>query len=167
MMFQLMTLSVLGKFAIHNFNVNKMIEINKLELRDFTKIFDSGDFNYSGVKGHADYLGWYIVFFKESGCDKVSTISFDDILMEKSIKNIANKILQRIEFPVQFGDKLSLVKKKFGEPDFSDSILMDTHRFHYISKEKELYLCFGTDHNENLCSLEIITNKDIINNKTR
>jgi hypothetical protein len=73
--------------------------------------------------------------------------------------------LQKIEFPILFGDKLSSIKKKFGEPDFSDSILMDVHRLHYISKEKELYLCFGTDCNEDLCSLEIITNKEIINNR--
>jgi hypothetical protein len=87
-----------------------MIEINKLELRDFTKVYDSGDFNYSGVNGHADYLGWYIIFFKESGCDQVSTIGFDDILMEESIKNIANKILQRIAF---FGLN---IEKEFNHP---------------------------------------------------
>jgi hypothetical protein len=145
--------------------VDKMTDINSLELHDFTKVFDSGDFNYSEVNGHADYLGWHIIFFKEAGCDKVSAISFDDILMEESIKNIANKILQRIEFPVLFGDKFSLIKKKFGEPDFSDAILMDIHRYHYIDKKKELYLCFGIDCNEKLCSLEIITNKEVINNK--
>jgi hypothetical protein len=142
-----------------------MIEINKLELRDFTKVFDNGDFNYSEVNGHADYSGWYIIFFRESGCDTVSAISFDDVLTEESIKNIANRILQKIEFPVQFGDKLSSIKKNFGEPDFSDLILMDRQRFHYISKKEELYLCFGTDFNESLCSLEIITNKEIINNR--
>jgi hypothetical protein len=38
-------------------------------------------------------------------------------------------------------------------------------QYHYINKEKGLYLCFGTDYNERLCSLEIITNKDVINNK--
>jgi hypothetical protein len=142
-----------------------MVEISNLELHDFTKVFDSGDFSYSEVNGHADYLGWHIIFFKELDCDKVSAISFDDILIAENIKKIANKILQRIGFPIQFGDKLSSIKKEFGEPDFSDSILMDVHRIHYISKEKELYLCFGTDCNENLYSLEIITNKEIINNK--
>jgi hypothetical protein len=34
-----------------------MVEISNLELHDFTKVFDSGDFNYSEVNGHADYLG--------------------------------------------------------------------------------------------------------------
>lgn len=165
-MFQLMTSLVLEKYANHNFNVSKMKDINSIELHNFTKVFDSGDFDYSGVNGHADYLGWYIIFFKETGCDKVSAISFDDILMEESIKDIANKILQGIEFPVLFGDNLSLIKKKFGEPNFSDAVLMNIHRHHYIDKEKGLYLCFGTDFNERLYSLEIITNNDVINNKT-
>jgi hypothetical protein len=142
-----------------------MVNISNLELHDFTKVFDSGDFKYSEVNGHADYLGWYIIFFKELGCDKVSAISFDDILIEKNIKKIANEILQKIEFPIRFGDKLSSIKKEFGEPNFSDSILIDVQRFHYVLDEKKLYLCFGIDCNEELYSLEIITNKKIINSK--
>lgn len=142
-----------------------MVDISNLELHDFTKVFENGDFNYSEVNGHADYLGWYIIFFKELGCNKVSAISFDDILIEENIKRIANEILRKIEFPIQFGDKLSSIKKEFGEPNFSDSILIDVQRFHYILYENELYICFGIDCNEDLYSLEITTNKKIINSK--
>lgn len=142
-----------------------MMEISNVKLYDFIKVFNSGDFNYSNVNGHADYWGWYIIFFKELGCDKVSAISFDDILIDERVKNIANEILQSIEFPIRFGDKLSSIRKEFGEPNFSDSMLIDVRRFYYISKEKCLYLCFGVDSNDSLYSLEIITNKEIIDNK--
>lgn len=41
-----------------------MMEISNVKLYDFIKVFNSGDFNYSNVNGHADYWGWYIIFSK-------------------------------------------------------------------------------------------------------
>ena len=141
------------------------IHIDKLQLASFTSTFYTNQFTYSQVEGKADCLGWNIIFFSEKGTNKVSAISFEDILTSQTITQIANKILQSINFPVQFKDSFSLIKQKFAQPNFTDNILENITRHYYIYKKEQLLLCFNTDNKAQLCGLEIITNQNIINNR--
>ena len=141
------------------------VEIDRLELAFFTESFYTNEFTYSEVEGEADCLGWYIIFFKEKGANEVSAISLEDIFVSESVIDIANKVLENIIFPVRFRDSFTLIKEKFGEPNFTSYILENVSRYYYIYKKEGLLLCFNIDNKEKLCGLEIISNKNIIKNR--
>jgi hypothetical protein len=143
-----------------------MIKIENIRLCDYVNDVQSKEFEYSGVNGSTEFLGWYIIVFSEYKSNLVSAVSFDDILSDIRIIKIANDILKRIDFPILFGDDFSLIKKLFGNPISLDTVLTNITRYHYFSKEDSLYMCFGIENkNKTLCSLELITNSKIIKNR--
>ena len=145
-----------------------MKRIDNIRLQDFMPNIDSKKFNYSGIEGYAEIIGWHIIAFIEGKDNFVSAISFDEILSlpNTELVKTANNILQTIEFPVMFGEKFPVVKKIYGNPYLSDSILTEQTRYHYFLDNNSLYLCFGVENKDNsLYSLEIITNSNIIKNK--
>ncbi|MBR1442611.1 MAG: hypothetical protein IJ583_03655 [Firmicutes bacterium] len=119
-------------------------------------------FEYAGIDGIAELLGWQIVFFySKYDLNNVSAISFMEIT-DNDLIDIGNNILDNIGINVRFRDNKSVITNIFGIPDFFDKIYLNTDRYNYILSEN-YFLSFGLE-NDNLTYLEIIYDKNIVNN---
>ena len=88
-------------------------------------------FDYAGVGGIADCIGYYIICFKERNSDIVSAISFDDILLHKELTEIANYILLTLCIPIRFRDDSNLVESILGTPFCIDENLFTERKIWY------------------------------------
>ncbi|MCM1316223.1 MAG: hypothetical protein NC244_12735, partial [Alistipes senegalensis] len=76
------------------------------------KIIEEYDFSYRGVSGYAEITGCKIAFFRKNKSDLLDAFSFIEI--EPHEFDFCNYILEKIEFPIKFGDSLSKVREIFG-----------------------------------------------------
>ena len=124
------------------------INIEDFSLINFISSVETIPFDYAGVEGIADCLGYYIICFKERNSDILSAISFDDILLH---------------IPIRFGDDSHLVESTLGHPFCIDEKLFADRKiwYYYINEEKGL-LSVGINLADKVMSLEIITHPTII-----
>lgn len=138
------------------------MKINKVRLRDIIKNYEimEQEFEYAGVNGIAELLGWQIVSFCKKD-DPVNTvaISFDEIDNTELI-NIANSILEFIDANVRFGDNIETINRAYGIADFMDNLYEDMIRYNYIISPN-LFIGFGLKYNALSC-LEIVTDENMI-----
>ena len=139
------------------------INIEDFSLINFISSVETISFDYAGVEGIADCLGYYIICFKERNSDILSAISFDDILLHKELTEIANHILQTLYIPIRFGDDSHLVVFTLGHPFCIDENLFTDRKiwYYYINEGKGL-LSIGINLVDKVMSLEIITHPTII-----
>ena len=139
------------------------INIEDFSLINFISSVETIPFDYAGVEGIADCLGYYIICFKERNSDILSAISFDDILLHKELTEIANHILQTLYIPIRFGDDSHLVASTLGHPFCIDENLFTDRKilYYYINEGKGL-LNIGINLVDKFMSLEIITHPTII-----
>lgn len=122
------------------------------------------NFLYGKVKGFAEILGWQIVVFRENDNENtVSALSLEGFENSSELKKIANKLLEDINLSVRLGDNFNLVKKHFGKNLFLDEIIDNVTRYYYL--KYSCLFCFGVDKENLVCSVEIIKNKNIINER--
>ncbi|MDE5620054.1 MAG: hypothetical protein K2I80_05985, partial [Ruminococcus sp.] len=62
------------------------------------------DFSYSGIYGYAEVIGCKIVFFRKNKADLLEALSFNEISTNEF--DFCNYILEKIGFPLRFGDSL-------------------------------------------------------------
>ncbi|WP_311327533.1 hypothetical protein [Capnocytophaga sputigena] len=139
------------------------INIEDFSLINFISSVETISFDYAGVGGIADCLGYYIICFKERNSDILSAISFEDILLHKELTEIANHILQTLCIPIRFGDDSHLVESTLGRPLCIDENLFTDRKiwYYYINEGKGL-LSIGINLADKVMSLEIITHPTII-----
>ena len=139
------------------------ISFGDFSLTNFISSTETIPFDYSGVEGIADCLGYCIICFKERNCDILSAISFDDILLHKELTEIVNHILQTLYIPIRFGDDSHLVESNLGTLFFIDEKLFADRKiwYYYINEGKGL-LSIGINSVAKVISLEVITNITII-----
>lgn len=138
------------------------MKINKLKLRDIVKNYNIKEqkFEYAGINGIAELLGWQIIFFHpENNLDNTVVFSFNEIDNMEMI-NIANQILKFMDMNVRFGDNMEKISHLYGVADFIDSLYEDITRYNYIVSQ-ELFMAFGLK-DSILSYLEIIIDKNII-----
>lgn len=140
--------------------LNKL-KINNLRLKEIMKEYDvtEQEFEYSGVEGVAELLGWQIVFFRRKD-DLLNTaaIWFFEIL-DNEIKNTANIILKRLGIDLVFGKEIE-IEDNLGKADFVDDILEETIRYGYVLSSSQ-YISIGLT-NGKLSHLEIVNDENII-----
>lgn len=138
------------------------MNINKLRLKDIVnnyKILEQ-EFEYAGIRGIAEILGYQILFFrKESDLNKTVVITFDEIDNDELV-GLANSILDNIGINVKFGDSYKKIEKIYGVADFKDNIYENVNRLNYILMPR-LFMSFGIKDNV-LLSLEIVTDEHMI-----
>lgn len=116
------------------------------------------DFCYSGISGYAEVIGCKIVFFRKNKNDLLEALSFDEISPNEF--DFCNYILEKIGFPLRFGDSLEKISKSFGAESSVDTFFENYDRYNYfISDDYYLSFCVG---NDMLTGLEIIFSSEII-----
>lgn len=139
------------------------MKINKLKLREIVSTYEimEQEFEYAGINGIAELLGWQIIFFRKKE-DPINTVAilFNEIV-DIEIINIANSILEFIDVDIRFGDNIQQINNVYGIADFTDYIYDDMIRCNYIISP-ELLMVFGFEKNK-LSYLEIAVDEIMIN----
>lgn len=137
------------------------MKIDKLKLKDIVKNYEivEQEFEYAGISGIAELLGWQIMFFRKKNLSNTIALSFNEIEIVELI-NIANFILKTIELDIRFGDNIEKIKNIYGTANFIDNVYEDMIRYNYIIAS-DLFIAFGIK-NDKLSYLEIITDEELI-----
>lgn len=125
------------------------------------------DFCYADINGIAETIGWQIELFRLKKDAPIEAISFSEIFNDILLVDIANKILKDLDFPIKMQDNFVKIKNIFGKETSKDNIFYEIYqvnvtRYHYFMS-KNYFITFSISNNK-LIGLELIYNKDIINN---
>lgn len=140
------------------------MNIYKLKISDILgeKNIYKQQFEYAGVEGIAQIYGWQILSFaRKNNLDKTVAILLNE-LDNKEIIDIANTILRFTNIKVTIGDNLNMIKRKYGKEYFIDIIYETIIRYNYLLLP-DIFIAFGFMKNI-LCSVEIVNDKEIIEN---
>lgn len=140
-------------------SLNQDIELSDIIDSEF--LTEISDFEYAGITGTAQTVGWKIVFFKSDKSLTVDAIRLFDIRNEFEIE-LCNKILERIEFPVNFNSKISDIYMIFDAGYSQNRYVEGCIRYHYMCSD-DSRISFDISEGK-LTGLEIIYNRAIINN---
>lgn len=125
---------------------------------DGVKVKQEYDFSYSGISGYAEVIGCKIVFFRKSKTDLLEALSFDEISPNEF--DFCNYILEKIGFPLRFGDGLGKIRESFGVESSIDTFFENFDRYNYfVGKQLFMSFCVG---NGMINGLEIIFSPEII-----
>lgn len=116
-------------------------------------------FEYAGVQGRAELLGWQIIVFrKNDALSEIAAISLIDINTPELTK-IANSILEHIDVKVKFGDTTDKITLAYGAFDFENNLCEDEISCFRIIDSR--LMIFGISSNT-LSSLDIISDPDMV-----
>lgn len=116
------------------------------------------DFSYAGVSGYAEIIGCRIAFFRKNKSDLLDAFSFIEISPNEF--EFCNSVLEKIGFPVRFGDSLEKVRELFGKENSVDTFFENYDRYNYfVSDDYFLSFCVG---NDMITGLEVIFSPEII-----
>lgn len=126
---------------------------------DFSKI---EDFDYAGIKGKADVVGYHIILFYRDGLE---ALSLDCIDVGLRVKTISNQILYHLECDLEIGQTylLKSLSDKFNQHIYKNSLLEHNMQYYYLH-DNFLYVLGLSDSNV-LEYVEIIGNKEIIQSR--
>lgn len=133
-----------------------------IKLRDIISNYEikEQEFEYAGVEGVAELLGWQIIaFYKMDDLLNSVALAFEQITSSELI-NISNLILECIDFEIRFSDGKEEIEQYYGKANFIDDIYEDILKYNYILSSN-YFISFGLKDNK-LISLEIIMDEDII-----
>ncbi len=116
------------------------------------------NFSYAEVRGYAEIVGCKIVFFRKNKSDLLDAVDFMEIKPEEF--DFCNCILEKIDFPLRFGDSFSKVREMFGKENSVDTFFENYDRYNYFISD-DYYLSFCVE-NDMLTGMEIIFSPEII-----
>lgn len=138
-------------------------EIRLSEIIDVKNIHQVFDFEYSGIKGCAELIGWKLVFFKVAENSTLyDAISFSDI-ESKNEAELCNCFLEKLCFPINFNSKPEDVFKVFGDKYIEDHIIEGCSRYHFISSD-EMFFSFSVS-KERISGIEMVFDSRIANSR--
>lgn len=120
-------------------------------------ITEDYDFSYAGVSGYAEVIGCKVAFFRKNKSDLLDAFTFMEIKPEES--DFCNCILEKIGFPVIFGDGLSKVRELFGMENSVDTFFENYDRYNYSGKNPYMSFCVE---NGIIVGIDIVFSKEII-----
>ena len=121
------------------------------------KIIEEYDFSYAGVSGYAEIIGCKIAFFRKNKSGLLDAFSFIEI--EPHEFDFCNYILEKIEFPVKFGDSLNKVREIFGAEKSTDNFFENYVRYNYSVKNCFVSFCIGDN---GVSGAEVVFSPEII-----
>lgn len=104
---------------------------------DGVSVTQEYDFSYSGISGYAEIIGCKIVFFRKNRTDLLDALSFIEISLDEF--GFCNYILEKIGFPLRFGDSLEKIHESFGAESSVDTFFEDFDRYNYFMEKN--FLC--------------------------
>ena len=119
------------------------------------------DFEYAGVEGSAELIGWKIVFFRKNGSSAVHAISLSDIETEDEI-TLCNFILRKIGFPLDFHSELRDIYSELGTALSKEKVLADCDTYCFQPSQSCRILIDISD--ETIKGIQIICDPEIIDN---
>lgn len=119
------------------------------------------DFEYAGIKGYAEAIGYKIIFFRRNLFSMLEVIRFFEIINPEEII-FCNAILEKINFPLKFGTNCSKIDKIFGKAIKKESYLIDCDSYSYKLSNNNLIVLDIAIKNKKLIGLEMIYNQEII-----
>lgn len=122
-------------------------------------------FDYAGIKGNAEIIGWQIVVFRRAVNDNmISAISMDEI-DTPVITGICSKIFKDLDLSVSVGMKIDALTQLFGVYSYKDDTLEDTIRY-YFETQNALIVC-GIHNTIGLRNIEIIYDNELKTNRIK
>ena len=125
---------------------------------DGVSVTQEYDFSYSGISGYAEVVGCKIVFFRKNRTNLLDALSFIEISPNEF--DFCNYILEKIGFPLRFGDSPVKIRENFGAESSVDTFFENFDRYNYFM-EKNLFMSFCVG-NDMINGLEIIFSPEII-----
>lgn len=86
------------------------------------------DFNYAGIPGTAELIGWKIMLFRAHGGESLSAVSMSEIETAEE-RRLCNRILQVLGFPVGMGADVQAFCRAFGTDYTTEDILTGSTRY--------------------------------------
>ena len=125
----------------------------------------SKPFDYAGIIGNAEIIGWQIVVFRRAfNDDMISAISMDEI-DTPIIASICSKIFKDLDLSISAGMKIDALTHLFGIHLYKDDILEDTIRY-YFETQNALIVC-GIHSKNGLRNIEIIFDSELKINRIK
>lgn len=122
-------------------------------------------FDYAGIKGNAEIIGWQIVVFRRTVNDNmISAISMDEI-DTPVILGICSKIFKDLDLSVSVGMKIDALTQLIGVYSYKDDTLADTIRY-YFETQNALIVC-GIHNAIGLRNIEIIYDNELKTNRIK
>ncbi|ROT16244.1 hypothetical protein EEL51_13740 [Muribaculaceae bacterium Isolate-110 (HZI)] len=121
-------------------------------------------FNYAGIDGNAEIVGWQIVMFRRAATDNISAISMDEI-DTFPIKDTCAEIFKDLDLPLSAGMKIDALTQLLGLYSYQDNILEDTTRY-YFEIYNNLIVC-GIHDKKGLNHIEIIYDQELKNSRIK
>lgn len=121
------------------------------------------EFNYSGIDGVAEVLGWHVVFFRDLENQNYTTaISLEDANCNEELSDFVNLLLAELNIHLKIGDDFEKIQSKYGKPFSYDEIISGMKRYNFLLNDNSCFICFGVDNTYGLTYVEIITNRKIL-----
>lgn len=115
------------------------------------------DFSYAGISGYAEIIGCKIAFFRKNKSDLLDAFSFIEIEPEEF--NFCNYILEKIGFPVRFGDGFGKVREIFGAEKSTDTFFENYVKYNYSIKNCFVSFCIGSN---TVMGVDVVFSPEII-----
>lgn len=119
------------------------------------------DFEYAGIKGYAEAIGYKIIFFRRNLFSILDAVRFFEIVNSEEII-FCNAILENMNFPLKFGTNCSKIDKILGKAIKKESYLSNCDRYYYKLLNNDLIVLDIAIKNKKLIGLEMIYNQEII-----
>ena len=107
------------------------------------------DFEYAGICGYSELIGWKIIFFRRKKTNLfLSAICFSDIYSKEEIE-FCNYIFEKLDFKIKFGCDIEEIIELFGKESYISHISYDyddIYRYVYLLDEKT-FASFGFSDN--------------------
>lgn len=121
------------------------------------------DFEYAGIMGIAELIGYKIIFFRRDSASLLDAVRIWDITDSEEVA-FSNMILEKMDFPVKLGDTLQRIYQEFGKETSQSHFLTDCDRYHYTMPDGFLLTFDISKQNRLVTGVEMIHNRDIIEN---
>lgn len=142
--------------------MNRMLYLSNI-ISNKNIITNYYDFEYAGIKGYAEAIGYKIIFFRRNLFSVLDAVRFFEIVNSEEIV-FCNAILENMNFPIKFGDKCSEIYKIFGRAIHKENYLSNCDRYYYKLSSNDLIVLDIAIKNKKLIGLEVIYNQEIIIN---
>lgn len=124
----------------------------------------SKSFDYAGIIGNAEIIGWQIIVFRRTVNGNISALSMDEI-DTPIIKDVCAEIFKDLGLPLSAGMKINVLSSLFGAYSYQDNLLDDITRY-YFEIHNHLIIC-GIHNKNGLSNIEIIYDEELVNNRIK
>jgi hypothetical protein len=138
-------------------------QVRLSDLVDSGYITKKRHFEYAGIDGSAETIGWKVVCFKACGSTALDAVRFFGIEQEKEIR-MCNLILQQLGFPLSFDSDPEAIFRIFGTACEQEDTLEGITRYHFLYSE-DCRVSFDCSGNR-ITGMEIICSRKLLHNLT-